>query len=191
MILGKTLGSPKQGMSYLSFFRRNPSSTSTGVPQVSVLMVCMANYCRSPMAEGMLRGELLERGLSQYIRVDSAGTHVSRKGQRPDIRAQQVVLPAGVDIARLRSRSIQPADFVEFDYILVMDEGNYQSVVQLCPGEYHHKLAMIMTFAPQAGVTEVPDPYYSNKAGFQQVYTFLQQAISGLVESIKNTHGLL
>jgi len=158
--------------------------------QVSVLMVCTANYCRSPMAEGMLRHELIERGLSQHIRVDSAGTHVSRNGQRPDIRAQQSVLTAGLDITGLRSRSIQPVDFVEFDYVLVMDEGNFQSVVKLCPGEYRHKLAMIMAFAPQAGVTEVPDPYYSNKAGFQQVYTFLEQAISGLVDSIDKEYGL-
>jgi len=158
--------------------------------QVSVLMVCTANYCRSPMAEGMLRHELIERGLSQYIRVDSAGTHVSRNGQRPDIRAQQSVLTAGLDITGLRSRSIQLVDFVEFDYVLVMDEGNFQSVVKLCPGEYRHKLAMIMAFAPQAGVTEVPDPYYSNKAGFQQVYTFLEQAISGLVDSIDKEYGL-
>ncbi len=154
-------------------------------------MVCTANYCRSPMAEGLLRRELLEQGLSQHISVDSAGTHVSRNGQRPDLRAQQAVQPAGVDITGLRSRSIQLVDFVEFDYVLVMDEGNFQSVSKLCPSEHQHKLAMIMAFAPQAGVTEVPDPYYSNKAGFQQVYTFLGQAILGLVESIKKTHGLL
>jgi len=189
-VTGKTLRSSKQGLSYLSFFRRNISSASAGVQQISVLMVCTANYCRSPMAEGMLRRELLERGLSQHIRVDSAGTHVSRKGQRPDIRAQQAVIPAGVDIARLRSRSIQRADFAEFDYVLVMDEGNFESVTKLCPEEYRQKLAMIMAFAPQAGVIEVPDPYYSNKAGFQRVYTFLQQAVEGLVDSIESKHGL-
>jgi len=143
------------------------------------------------MAEGMLRHELLERGLSPHIKVDSAGTHVSREGQRPDLRAQQAVLAAGVNIASLRSRSIQLDDFVAFDYVLVMDEGNFQRVAKLCPDEYRHKLAMIMVFAPEAGVIEVPDPYYSNKAGFQQVYTFLEQAITGLVESIKKTHSLL
>jgi len=190
-MLGKTLRSSKLGLSYLSFFRRKFSSASTGVQQVSVLMVCTANYCRSPMAEGMLRRQLLELGLSQYIRVDSAGTHVSRSGQRPDIRAQQAVQAGGVDITRLRSRSIQHTDFVDFDYILVMDEGNFQSVAKLCPVEYRHKLAMMMAFAPQSGVTEVPDPYYSNKEGFQQVYTFLEQAVNGLVESITKTHGLL
>ncbi len=153
-------------------------------------MVCTANYCRSPMAEGMLRHELLERGLSSHIRVDSAGTHVSRNGQRPDLRAQQAVRPAGVDISGLRSRSIQPVDFVEFDYVLVMDEGNFQSVSKHCPGEYQHKLSMIMAFAPQADVTEVPDPYYSNKAGFQQVYTFLEQAITGLLYTLEKNHSL-
>jgi len=158
--------------------------------QVSVLMVCTANYCRSPMAEGMLRHKLVEQGLSQCIKVDSAGTHVPKNGRHPDARAQNAVLPRGIKINGLRSRSIQLADFAEFDYILAMDNNNYHSVSAICSSEYQHKLALIMAFAPQAGVTEVPDPYYSNKAGFQQVYTFLEQAIAGLVESIKNTHGL-
>ncbi|OUS12971.1 hypothetical protein A9Q89_04515 [Gammaproteobacteria bacterium 53_120_T64] len=142
------------------------------------------------MAEGMLRQELAKRGLSRHIRVDSAGTHVSRNGQRPDLRAQQAVLSAGVDITGLRSRSLQLVDFVEFDYVLVMDEGNLRSVSKLCPGEYRHKLAMVMAFAPRSDVIEVPDPYYSNKEGFKRVYTFLQGAIAGLLDFIEKKHGL-
>lgn len=141
------------------------------------------------MAEGILRRMLIERDLSSYIRVDSAGTHVSRQGQRPDLRAQQTLRPAGIDISGLRSRRIQPADFVQFDYILAMDTGNFQSVMKSCPGEHQHKLAMIMSFAPELGVTEVPDPYYSNKAGFQQVYTFLGQSITGLIGTLERNHG--
>ncbi len=141
------------------------------------------------MAEGILRRMLIERDLSSYIRVDSAGTHVSRQGQRPDLRAQQTLRPAGIDISGLRSRRIQPADFVQFDYILAMDTGNFQSVMKSCPGDHQHKLAMIMSFAPELGVTEVPDPYYSNKAGFQQVYTFLGQSITGLIGTLERNHG--
>ena len=158
--------------------------------QVSVLMVCTANYCRSPMAEGMLRHKLVERGLSQCIKVDSAGTHVPNKGQRPDARAQNAVLSEGVKINELRSRSIQPADFSEFDYILAMDNNNYRSLSAICSSEHQHKLALIMSFAPEIGVSEVPDPYFSNEAGFQQVYTFLEQAILGLVDSVNNKYGL-
>jgi protein-tyrosine phosphatase len=142
------------------------------------------------MAEGILRRKLYERGLLPQIRVDSAGTHVSRKGLKPDLRAQKVVRSAGIDISKLRSRSIRPVDFVEFDYILVMDESNLQSVSKLCPHEHQHKVALIMAFTPQTGVTEVPDPYYSNKAGFEQVYTFLEQAITGLVMTIEERHSL-
>ncbi|PCJ37991.1 MAG: phosphotyrosine protein phosphatase [Cellvibrionales bacterium] len=158
--------------------------------QVSVLMVCTENYCRSPMAEGMLRRELIERGLSQHITVDSAGTHVSKNRQHPDVRAQNAVLPKGAKINGLRSRSIRRADFSEFDYILAMDNSNYRSLLAICSNEYQHKLALIMSFAPELGVTEVPDPYYSNKAGFKQVYTFLEQAILGLVDSIDKEYGL-
>lgn len=142
------------------------------------------------MAEGLLTQHLLERGLSKRIGVDSAGTHVGRGGQRPDARAQQVVFSLGVDIGRLRSRPIAREDFELFDYILAMDEGNLQSLSELCPAEHRHKLAMIMSFAPQAGVTEVPDPYYSSKEGFRQVYTFLRQAVVGLVASIEETHDM-
>ena len=173
----------------LNIFNRFCTSKNDAY-QVSVLMVCTANYCRSPMAEGMLRHKLIERGLSPYIKVDSAGTHVSRNGQRPDFRAQQAVLSEGVDITRLRSRSIQLTDFADFDYILAMDNNNYRSLSAICSSEHQHKLALIMSFAPEIGVSEVPDPYFSNEAGFQQVYTFLEQAILGLVDSVNNKYGL-
>ena len=174
----------------LDFLKRLFFSRQNDAYITSVLLVCKANFCRSPMAEGMLRQQLLERGLSKHTRVDSSGTHVQRGGQRPDARARQMLLPSGIDIARLRSRSIQLADFVAFDYILVMDNGNYESLLAVCPEQYQHKIALIMSFAPQASVSEVPDPYYSNQAGFQQVYTFLEQAIDGLVGSIEKNHDL-
>ena len=174
----------------MNFFSWSIFSPKIHKHQVSVLLVCTANYCRSPMAEGILRQQLSEKGLSQSVRIDSAGTHVSRNGQAPDIRAQQTVSASGVQIAKLRSRSIKPIDFVEFDYIIAMDTNNYRSLLSLCPDEYQQKIMMIMSFAPQFGVTEVPDPYYSNKAGFKQVYTFLEQAIAGLVKSIEQKHGL-
>ena len=169
----------------LKFLSRHFFSPEVDTSQVAVLLVCTANYCRSPMAEGMLRQCLVSRGLSELVRVDSAGTHVARNGQSPDPRAQQTLLPFGVDIQRLRSRSIQRLDFSEYDYVLAMDKANYKSLLRLCPEALQHKLALIMTYAPQSGVTEVPDPYYSNKAGFQQVYTFLEDAIAGLVDSIE------
>ncbi len=174
----------------MRLFSRSFFSSKNDRYQVSVLLVCTANYCRSPMAEGMLRQQLHKKDLSQGVRVDSAGTHVSRNGQPPDIRAQQAVSASDVQIAKLRSRSIKPIDFVEFDYIIAMDTNNYRSLLSLCPDEYQNKLMMIMGFAPQLGVMEVPDPYYSNKAGFKQVYNFLEQAIAGLVVSIERKYDL-
>jgi len=174
----------------LKLFGRSFFLNKNDVSKIAVLFVCRANYCRSPMAEGMLNHTLLEQGLSSSIRVDSAGTHVSRNGQQPDLRAHQAVLASGVDLTHLRSRAIKAIDFIDFDYILAMDSDNYRNLVSLCPDEYQHKIALIMSFSPQAGVTEVPDPYYSNKAGFAQVYTFLKQAIDGLVSSIDREHGL-
>ncbi len=90
-----------------------------------VLMVCMGNICRSPMAEGMLRKALQAAGLDRHVEVDSAGTHAYHIGSPPDPRAQHAVRQRGVEISHLRGRQVADADFERFDYILVMDGDNY------------------------------------------------------------------
>jgi len=147
-------------------------------------MVCTANICRSPIAQGLLRHLLDLRGLDDLITVDSAGTHIFEKGLAPDVRAQQVAGQYDIDLSDLRSRKIRHEDFSAYDSILAMDNENYRILQEICPEEYRHKISMVMEFAPQTGELEVPDPYFGNIAGFERVFSMLEVAMKGLVEHI-------
>ena len=131
--------------------------------KISVLMVCRQNICRSPMAEGLLKQHLKQSGMERLVKVDSAGTHGDMQGSRADDRACKVALNFGVNIGRNKSRKIKPRDFLKFDYILVMDQSNYQDLLQQCPLECVEKLALVMSFSYKDLGTDIPDPYYGNK----------------------------
>ena len=150
----------------------------------SILMVCTANICRSPIAHGLMRHLLDLKGLNDVISVESAGTHVFQKGLSPDVRAQQVAGQYGINLSDLRSRKIRRKDFSAYDAILVMDNENYHILQEICPEEHRHKISMVMEFAPESDVVEVPDPYFSNLAGFERVFNMLEVAIKGVVEHI-------
>ena len=151
--------------------------------QVGVLMVCTANICRSPMAEGLLIAELKKRGWGNRIKVDSAGTHASAPGRAADPRGQKTLLSAGVDIRKCRSRQVQKADFDEFDYILAMDRHNYQWLLKAAGGASVDKISLINSWSGAVLPPEVPDPYYGNLAGFELVSTMLHQAVDGFLNS--------
>ena len=153
-------------------------------------MVCTANICRSPTAHGLLRHLLDLKGLNSHIVVDSAGTHIFQKGLSPDVRAQRVALEQGIDLSDLRSRNIRPKDFSTYDYILAMDNDNFQILHEICPEEHGHKISMIMEFSPDSGVSEVPDPYFGNISGFERVFSMLEMAMKGLVEQLHDDENL-
>ena len=149
--------------------------------KVSVLMVCHANICRSPMAEGILKHLLAERGLDNAVRVDSAGTHAGPLSSRPDARAQRVCLARGINIAKLKSREIKLVDFQRFNYILVMDDKNLESIKAMCPDSSHNSISRVLDYS-DAETTEVPDPYYGNEAGFERVFELMYEALSRFVD---------
>jgi len=158
------------------------------VKKTSVLMVCRQNICRSPMAEGLLKHRLKEAGLEKLVKVGSAGTHGDMQGSRADERACKVSLNCGVDIGRNKARKIKPRDFLKFDHILVMDQSNYQDLLQQCPPGCVEKLALVMSFTHEDLGTDVPDPYYGNVAGFEKVFDLLGGAVDGFVAYlIKNS----
>ncbi len=149
-------------------------------------MVCTANICRSPMAEGLLLLRAGRAGLGKTIVVQSAGTHVKLGGQRPDARAQRAAASVGADVGKLRSRQVQDWDFARHDLILGMDAGNKRYLLEVCPSEHAHKVALIMDFAPEAGVVEVPDPYFGNYAGFERVLELLEAGVAGLLRHLQS-----
>ena len=151
----------------------------------SILMVCTANICRSPTAHGLLRHLIEIKDLNGLVAVDSAGTHIFQKGLPPDVRAQQVALQRGINLSDLRTRKIRDKDFSTYDSILTMDNENYHILQQLCPEEHMHKISLVMEYAPEMGVSEVPDPYFSNIAGFERVFGMLEVAMHGVLEQLR------
>lgn len=122
--------------------------------KVSVLFVCMGNICRSPTAEGVFRHIVEQEGHSDWIVTDSAGTHAYHIGEQPDPRAQQTAIKRGINLSDLRARRALSEDFYEFDYILAMDNENFQILKQLSPGEHENKLRLFLDFSREFNESE-------------------------------------
>ena len=153
--------------------------------KVRVLFVCMGNICRSPTAEGVFRYLVSEQGLAEKIETDSAGTHAYHVGEPPDGRAQSAARQRGVDLSDLRARRVMLGDYESFDYILAMDEGNYEILISQSPAHAKPKIRMFMEFASERTEKEVPDPYYGGQKGFDIVFDMVEAASKGLIDDIK------
>lgn len=151
---------------------------------VRVLMVCMGNICRSPMAQGVLEHLLVERGLHSSVVVDSAGTHGWHAGSPPDRRAQAAMAARGIDISGQRARQISPDDFTRFDYILVMDRSNLADIENRFPPAERRRVRLLLEFAGNPSDGEVPDPYYGGESGFDRVFGMVEDAAHGLIETL-------
>ena len=148
-----------------------------------ILLVCMANVCRSPMALAVARQRVLELGLAKALDFDSAGTHARRSGERPDPRAVSVLSSCRYTPAKTRSRLVTTQDFERFDLIVAMDESNLAALHRMCPPLHRSKLHLLLEFAPELGLREVPDPYYGNLAGFERVLALCETGVQGLIKA--------
>ena len=153
--------------------------------QVSVLMVCLGNICRSPTAEGVFRTHCEREGMSDRITVDSAGTAAYHAGEPPDPRAQAAARLRGVELSALRARQVRPDDFAAFDYVLAMDHANLAALRAACPPRYRDRVSLFLDFAAHAGTEEVPDPYYGGDSGFETVLDLVDEASAGLLTAIR------
>lgn len=150
-----------------------------------LLFVCMGNICRSPTAEGAFRSFARERAPDLRIHVDSAGTHAYHSGEPPDARARRAAERRGIDLSGLRARRIVEEDFARFDMILAMDLLNLEALRDRCPGEYQGRLHLLLDFAEQSAVQEIPDPYYGGLHGFERVLDLVEEASAGLLEHLR------
>ncbi len=147
-----------------------------------ILLVCLGNICRSPMAEGILAHLVKERGLIQSIELDSAGTGAYHIGSNPDIRAQEVCLSNGITLSH-NARQVNRMDFDAFDYIVAMDTSNYDTLKKIAP---HNRLYLMRAFDPLAqSDLNVPDPYYGGIQGFHEVYEMLYRSGNSLLDHIE------
>ena len=145
-----------------------------------ILMVCLGNICRSPLAEGIMKHKLAERGLAWE--VDSAGTGYWHAGELPDQRSIQTARRHGIDITDQRARQLKASDFSQFDHILVMDQSNRRNALQLTrKPEQEQKVQLIMDYGNPGSELEVPDPYYDDD-GFEQVFDMLDKACDAFIE---------
>ena len=149
--------------------------------QVKVLMVCLGNICRSPLAEGILKQKISHLD----IFVDSAGTSNYHIGEPPDIRSVQIAKTYGIDITSQRGRQFKVSDFDEFDLIFSMDKSNYNDILSLARNEGDkNKVELILNLLNPGENMDVPDPYYGGGNGFEKVYKMLNEACDILVDRL-------
>lgn len=151
-------------------------------PKTSVLMVCLGNICRSPLAEAALREAADRVGVD--IHVDSAGTGDWHIGRAPDSRAQAVAKRLGdVDISTLKARQVSADDFHRFDHIIAMDEANLQALQAMQPKGSTAKLSLMLDHLPGREGQSVADPYYGDEADFDLTWSKVSDAAAGFLKS--------
>jgi len=149
---------------------------------MKILMVCLGNICRSPLAEGILA----HKTKSLDIEVDSAGTAAYHVGELPDKRSIEIASKYNIDLSSQRARQFSRKDFEDFDIIYAMDTNNYAHLISLAENESERqKVKMILNETHPESFKSVPDPYYGGDNGFQIVYDLLNKACDKIVSKIE------
>jgi protein-tyrosine phosphatase len=149
-----------------------------------ILMVCLGNICRSPLAEGLMKSKIAKAGLDWE--VDSAGIGGWHAGDLPDRRSIAVAKHHGIDISEQRARQIRREDLRNFNLILAMDYSNLQQIEHLAAQVKDRKaqVEMILNYVNPAKDRSVPDPYYGDKEDFESVYQLLDEATERVMEAL-------
>jgi protein-tyrosine phosphatase len=149
---------------------------------MKILMVCLGNICRSPLAEGILS----LKGKHLNLEVDSAGTAAYHIGKQPDIRSIEIANKYTIDLNQQRARQFSRADFDKFDIIYAMDTNNYAHLISLASNETErNKIRMILNEINPKAYQSVPDPYYGGENGFQDIYNMLDKACDKIIQNIE------
>jgi protein-tyrosine phosphatase len=152
---------------------------------MKILMVCLGNICRSPLAEGIMRSKLEQHNLS--YQVDSAGTGNWHQGEPPDHRSIKIAAENGIDISKQIARGLIASDFEKFDVIFAMDQSNLQTLTERAQNdEQRLKLKLLLKEADYNGSFEVPDPYYGNLNNFRELFKMLDESCAILVQQWKS-----
>lgn len=153
---------------------------------MNILMVCLGNICRSPLAQGIMEKKIKTHDVKNTT-VDSAGTAAYHVGEKPDLRSIETAKKHGIDITNQQARQFIADDFKKFDKIYVMDNSNLSNVAALARNEKDlKKVELILNTVFPGEEASVPDPYYGGKDGFENVYQLLDTACEKIVASLKS-----
>ena len=144
-----------------------------------ILMVCLGNICRSPLAQGIMEAKLRKYQIAAS--VDSAGTLSYHAGHPPDERAVDIAKRYQVNIASQVARKIAKSDYDQYDFIFTMDKSVYHSVFAAAPEKHNQKVHLFLEYAGYNPGTEVPDPYYSDMEAFDKVFKLVDDACEKIV----------
>jgi protein-tyrosine phosphatase len=154
-----------------------------------ILMVCMGNICRSPMAQAVTQHFVQQAGLARQLQIDSAGTHAPSGSPPADPRAKTALSARGYPLGKHKARQVAEQDFTRYDLILAMDQSNMNDLRRICPNETTHKLRLFLEFAEDTAIRDVPDPYYGNVQGFERVLDLCEAGGRGLVSYCQTVPG--
>lgn len=168
------------------------AATGEGAGPVRVLFVCLGNICRSPAAEGAFRRIVDRAGLAGLVEIDSAGTGAWHVGQPPDRRTQASALRKGVDLSAQRARQVRRSDLLgdeAFDLVVAMDSSNFEHLREMAGAHAVGRLRLLLRdYAPDAGRTDVPDPYHAGPGdteGFDLVFDLVERGCEGLLLEVQ------
>lgn len=159
--------------------------------QIKVLFICKGNICRSPTAHGIFRDLVKKESLEEIIEVASVGTSSREwhhEGNPADQRAVKMASIYDCDLSDLTSAQLELEHFDVYDYLVVMDYENIETMKQMFPQANFSKVSRLLKYAPTIILEEVPDPYYENN--FEKVFLMIDTACHGLLDQIKKEHKL-
>jgi protein-tyrosine phosphatase len=159
------------------------SSDSTATAPIRVLFVCLGNICRSPAAEAAFLHLVAEAGRDREFVVDSAGTGAWHVGERADARMRQAAVRRGIEI-RSVARQVTPTDFEDFDWILAMDANNLATLHRMAPAARRARVRLFRDLDPDGRGRDVPDPYYGDINGFDEVLEIVTRTARALLAEL-------
>jgi len=152
-----------------------------------ILFVCLGNICRSPAAEAVMIRHLKSNNLADSVEVDSAGTIDYHEGEPADARMRIYAGKRGYNLNSVARKFDPDTDFEKFDYIISMDNNNYEEIKALdFDNKFTNKIFRMIDFLKNYDEAEIPDPYYGGKEGFENVLDILEDAGAGLIEKLEN-----
>ena len=156
--------------------------------KTKVLFVCLGNICRSPLAEAIFKTKISKKGFDHLVESDSCGTSNYHIGDKPDHRTIANARKNGVEIEHL-GKQLLAQHIVDYDFILAMDQSNYQNILRLKGAEKNaNKISLMRSFDPEREDDAVPDPYYGDERDFQKVFEILDRSVDSFIQFLEKEH---